>query len=177
MDADVSTLDVLPPRLTRDEAVAKVMRARDASACLMCAFAAPDHATQTAYASATLRVVVPRFALRPGHALVVLAQHVTSFAETPRAAWREACDVAYDVARVLEKNMQIARCYVASLGPGEEGVPMSSRHMHLHVVPVDDPAARPHEVLTWRHGVYEESDAALSTRARTLASWLRAQPQ
>ena len=63
-----------------------------------------------------------------------------------------------------------ARCYVASLGTDAD-VPMSSPHVHLHVVPVERDE-RPRDVLTWEHGVLVPSDVDLADlAARLRAAW------
>ncbi len=36
---------------------------------------------------------------------------------------------------------------------------MTFQHLHYHVIPVVEPGARPADVLTWKHGIYEGSDA------------------
>jgi diadenosine tetraphosphate (Ap4A) HIT family hydrolase len=81
-------------------------------------------------------------------------QHTTTFAELPSECWVNAAKLAHDVARAVERTMSPARCYIASLGTASDDVLISAPHVHLHVIPVDDPVARPHQVLTWANGVY-----------------------
>lgn len=99
-------------------------------------------------------VMLSRYALRPGHALVVPRQHATTFTDLSAESWVAATKIALDVARAIERTMSPSRCYIASLGTAADDVLISAPHVHLHVIPVDDPALRPHQVLTWAHGVY-----------------------
>lgn len=158
--------------VTREQAVEK-LQALAIPGCLMCAFGTPALAAQIAVRTKLALVVVPRFVLRPGHTLVVLREHVTTFTQAGGDAWAEATELARRVAIVMEQAHRPSRCYVASLGAGEDGVPMSSPHLHLHVVPVQEPDARPHDVFTWRNGVYEEDDESIAARAWDLADRLK----
>lgn len=115
------------------------------------------------------RVVLARYAVRVGHALVLVDEHVTRFADVDDAAWAEATGLALSTARRIERVLQPVRCYVASLGSAEAGVPMSSPHLHLHVVPIYDPGDKPSRVLTWAHGVIAPSDDELADLAAKLA--------
>lgn len=152
--------------LSRDQAVAAVRR--DAlPGCLMCSFR--DLSAQIIRSSPRMFSFVPRYAQRIGHVMVVLREHVTHFSVVDPEAWLEACAEAQRLAARLEEEHSPARCYVASLGTGELGVPMSSPHLHLHVLPILDPSAKPSEVLTWRDGVYERDDRDLALEVSELA--------
>jgi diadenosine tetraphosphate (Ap4A) HIT family hydrolase len=113
--------------------------------------------------------MLSRYALRPGHAIVVPRQHATTFSELSSACWIDVSRVAHRVACAIERTLAPARCYVASLGTASDDVLISTPHLHLHVIPVDDPSLRPHQVLTWANGVYvglDEDWADLRDRLR-----------
>ena len=105
------------------------------------------------------RAVLTQYPVRWGHVLVVARRHVTSFTAIDDAAHDAMMRLARDAARRLERAMRPARVFVASLGCAHEGLVATSPHLHVHVVPVMDPDARPRDVLTWENGI-DEGDAA-----------------
>ncbi len=105
------------------------------------------------------RAMLTQYPVRWGHLLVVARAHVTSFTAIDDGAHDAMMRLARDAARRLERAMAPARVFVASLGCAHEGLPATSPHLHVHVVPVMDPDARPRDVLTWENGV-DEGDAA-----------------
>lgn len=154
---------------TLDRAAAVALLAEEAPpGCFVCALAEGPTVARGEHAA----LVVPRFQLRPAHVMVVMRRHVTTFAATERAAWLEATDLAWRAARALERVLEPARCYVASLGTAREDVPMSSPHLHLHVIPLQDPDERPREVLTWGRGVLVATDAERADLAARVAPLL-----
>lgn len=52
-----------------------------------------------------------------------------------------------------ERALRSARCYVASLGAASDDLPMTSPHLHLHVIPIYKAEDKPSAVLTWDRGV------------------------
>jgi diadenosine tetraphosphate (Ap4A) HIT family hydrolase len=113
---------------------------------------------ETALASTPAAVVVlNRFPLRWGHMLVVLRRHVVTFGDLADAEYDAATGLALRAARALERAFvpPPARVYVASLGTAIEGLPMTSPHLHFHVVPVLGAGERPSEVLSWSEGVLD----------------------
>ncbi|MCP4744513.1 MAG: HIT domain-containing protein, partial [Actinomycetales bacterium] len=88
-----------------------------------------------------------------GHLLVIPSHHVTSFGAVDADVWSEACELARIAARTVETVLRPARCYVASLGTAAADIPMSSPHLHLHVLPVKDPTVSPARMLSWDDGV------------------------
>jgi diadenosine tetraphosphate (Ap4A) HIT family hydrolase len=143
-------------RLTREQAVEAITREMRGASCLMCALLAgkPMVLAQTEHAVALL----PRYGLVRGHAIVATRAHRTRFDEVETAAWQSVSRLALEVARITERELAPARCYVASLGTARDDIPMTCSHLHQHVVPVHDADARPAEVLTWAHGVERLSD-------------------
>jgi diadenosine tetraphosphate (Ap4A) HIT family hydrolase len=158
-------------RLARADAIARVVAERIGSGCLMCDLlagkAGPIHVLERGrFATAALA----RYALRPAHALVVAHRHVTSISALEGDAWLELAAIARRACQAIDAVFEPARCYVASLGTDED-VPMSSPHVHLHVVPVGR-GSKPSEVLTWEHGVFvPTSDELAETSARLVAAW------
>ncbi|MFO0682236.1 MAG: HIT family protein [Sandaracinus sp.] len=115
------------------------------------------------------KVVLTQYPSRWGHMLVVTRAHVTSFTAVDDATHDATMRLAREAARRLERTMKPARVFVASLGCAHEGLPATSPHLHVHVVPVMDPDARPRDVLTWENGIDEgdaEEWAALRARLR-----------
>ncbi len=145
-------------RISRGEAVERASAERGSAPCLVCAILGGsagrvfpvlrgDRAT----------VVLARYALRPGHLLVLAHRHATRFQDLPPAEWIEMAGLAHRAARALEREVDAARCYVASLGADSPEAPMSSPHLHLHVVPLASPDEKPSAVLTWSEGVYVDT--------------------
>lgn len=132
----------------------------------MCSLATRDE--QIVLRSARIFSFLPRYALRPGHAIVVVNEHVTQLGQLAPAVWLEACAEAQRLAALLEARLAPVRCYVAALGTSEHDVPMSSPHLHLHVVPILEAGSKPSDVLTWKHGVYERELDELTREAHSL---------
>jgi diadenosine tetraphosphate (Ap4A) HIT family hydrolase len=103
---------------------------------------------------------------------VLADAHVTRFEALPLETWEQMARLAHAAARALERALQPTRCYVASLGTAIEDLPMTSPHLHVHVVPLHDPAARPSSVLSWEQGVlaFDEADVA-ELAHQLLAVW------
>ena len=154
------------PWIDRPRALAALAAAAPAAACLICQLlrdGAPLHRGRAA------SVLLPRYARAEGHLLVALHRHVTAFTDLDDLEWAEATALALRAARALEAELRPARCYVASLGTALPGLPMTSPHLHLHVLPVGDPDARPAQVLSWEGGVLaldDDEHAALLARLR-----------
>lgn len=152
--------------ISRDDAVARVIaEGAPASGCLMCDFATRD--AQIIHHDEQLFSFVPRFALRPWHVLVIPRLHATEVGALPSDVWLGLCAEAHRLAQLLEARLA-ARCYVASLGTRDLDVPMSSPHVHLHVVPLRETSAKPSEVLTWKHGVHEHEPDDVRERIAAL---------
>jgi histidine triad (HIT) family protein len=116
--------------------------------------------------------VLDRYACRPGHVLVVLRRHAENIAAL---AWPEYADLqqlAWRIARGLDRVLAPRRIYIAALGSAEP-LAVSFPHVHLHVVPLADggEADRPANVFTWAHGMYvfesADEEASLRDRLRT----------
>lgn len=139
----------MPRRIPRTEALARL---GEPDGCVPCAWArAADPIATSEHAVA----VLSRFPVRWGHGLVVLRVHATSFREIEPAVWADAAGLAARFAAAVERALSPARCYVASLGTSEPDLAMTFPHLHMNVIPVEERGARPREVLTWQHGIYE----------------------
>jgi histidine triad (HIT) family protein len=147
-------------RLAKDDALAGVRSAT----CIPCELAReglPLVASERAVA------VLDRYACRPGHVLVVLRRHVESIATLEWSEYAELQQLAWRVARGLDRLFAPRRIFIAALGSAEP-LAISFPHVHLHVVPLSDggEADRPASVFTWSHGVYVFEDAAEETALR-----------
>lgn len=165
----------MPHRISR-ERVLERLTAEAPSACWMCVLARPeDRALCLAHTDrATVRL--SRYPTRWGHVLVIPRAHVERFEALDEDTWLEATKLAHRAARALERVLRPSRCYVASLGTSEPELPMTFPHLHVHVIPVDEPGARPSEVLTWQHGLYDGTDDEWrELHAALVAAW-RASP-
>ena len=159
-------------RLSREQAVLRV-EGLNIAGCLMCWLVKqPSQQVTRVLQRDGAAVVVPQFATRCGHLLVVPARHVTSMSALGRAGWAQLCDLAYGAALALERVLTPVRCYIASLGSARSDVPMTSPHLHLHLIPIYQTDERPAEVLTWRHGVWSlPMSAREDYRDALLAAW------
>ncbi len=100
-------------------------------------------------------VVLSRYPRQWGHVLVILNRHVTRFVDVADAEWHSANAAALTVARRIETHLRPSRCFIASLGCERTDVPMTSPHLHLHVIPVGDSSQRPRDIFSWENGVYD----------------------
>lgn len=154
----------LTARISRAVAVERV-KARyptvGAGACLMCAvLAAPDLAAQRVTQTAQTVTILSRFGTQPGHLLVIPRAHIESVAQLPDALWTLTMAAVLRATRVLEAIYAPARTYVASLGSAAGASPMTCPHVHVHVVAVPAPTLRPADVLSWQHGVLDDTQPA-----------------
>jgi diadenosine tetraphosphate (Ap4A) HIT family hydrolase len=99
--------------------------------------------------------LLSRYPVRWGQCLVILREHAVTLTEVDGEAFADAARLAHRVGVALETTLKPARCYVAALGTAEDGVPMTFRHLHFNVIPVPEIDARPRQVLTWAHGIYD----------------------
>lgn len=143
----------MPTRIGREETLARI-EALASEGCVPCALARAEALAASTHAVA----VLSRFPTRWGHVLVILREHVERLDEVPPEVWLDASALAHAAGRAVERALEPARCYVASLGTSEPDLPMTFPHLHFHVIPVAERAARPADVLTWKHGVYEGTD-------------------
>lgn len=116
--------------------------------------------------------VIPRYAVRRGHAMVAMARHVEQLSDLTEDEWLTACALARRIAIALQQVMSPLRCYVASLGTPRVGLPMTSPHIHLHVVPLYHHDDKPSDVFTWEGGVHVASEGEWQKLRRALTNAL-----
>jgi histidine triad (HIT) family protein len=141
--------------LAKDAALAVASHRGDCLLCELAREAEPLAGSERAIA------VLDRYACRPGHVLVVLRRHAENIAALEWPEYAELQQLAWRVARGLDRVFAPRRIYIAALGSAEP-LAVSFPHVHLHVVPLTDggEADRPANVFTWAHGMYVfESDA------------------
>ena len=127
--------------------------------------------SRTLAVGARARAVLTRFPKRWGHVVILLDDHITTFSALDEDAWQEMNALALTAARVLERSLAPVRCYVASLGSSRE-LPMTSSHLHLHVIPLYDVEDRPREILSWSTGLYQGTEAEWDAlEARLKRAW------
>ncbi len=140
----------MPHVVARDAACERIDAEVPDGACPMCFVtrASPPLAERE---SAVL--VFNAYPLRWGHLLVVLRDHVVTFDQLAPIAHREASSLVHAAARAIERALRPPRVFVACLGAPDEGLKVTSPHLHWHLVPLMHPDERPSEVFTWQHGV------------------------
>lgn len=163
----------MPERISRAEALARIALEGGRPDCLMCAIrdraVGPVHAI---HEDADTLVMLPRYVTRWGQLMVLPKPHATRFVDVDPALWARVNTLAHRAARVAERVARPHRVYVASTGSGAE-LTQSSRHLHVHVVPLHDPDDKPSSIFSWQEGVLVGSDpewAALRDDYR--AAWL-----
>lgn len=167
----------MPRRISRADAVARALAERGGASCLICALR--DGAAGPRWVVAEgehALVLLSRYPLRWGHLLVAVRGHVERFVEVEDAAWSDACSLARRAARALERALAPRRVYVASLGAAAPELPMSSPHLHLHVVPIDDSGDRPSAVFTLSEGTYDGTEAEWAELRERITAALQAEP-
>ena len=145
----------MPRLITRAEALDRIRREGGEPSCLMCAIRDGEVGpVYSVYEDARMLVMLPRYVRRWGHLMVVPKEHVISYAEVEEAQWLEASRLALVAARVIERVQQPRRCYVASTGSSAGELTQTSRHLHLHVIPLYQADDKPSDIFSWSQGVY-----------------------
>ncbi len=161
----------MPRVVAKEEALARLTASIPEGECAMC-YALGRGDVDVLTSGDRVALLVNRFPLRWGHLLVVTKRHVTRFTQLEDGEHADAARLTLAAARALERVLDPARVYTASLGTALLGVPMSTPHLHWHVVPVARAAERPSEVLTWSAGVVEATDEEWALLRRSLESAL-----
>ena len=163
----------MPTLIPRSEALARIRTEGGDPECLMCAIAkgrvGPLHAV---HEDDDVIVFLPRYVRCWGHLCIMPREHVTSYGAASIRLWAEVSIVGHRVARMVEALERPRRCYLASTGSSAGELTQSSRHLHLHVIPVHDSEDRPATVFSWQEGVYvAEDDEWIALRDRYRAAW------
>ena len=157
----------MPRRLSKDEALDRLASDMPVGACPMCTLLERS-STRFLERGGRVSALLTGFPLAWGHVLVVMHGHTTRFADLDDEVHAEMSAMAHRFARRVEVSLAPARVYVASLGSDREGLAMTTPHLHYHVVPVQERAARPAEVFTWERGIWDGTPAEWDALAEKL---------
>jgi diadenosine tetraphosphate (Ap4A) HIT family hydrolase len=147
----------MPTLISRDEALRRIMRDAREPACLMCAIAerkaGPVHVV---YEDDELLVSLPSYVRRWGAVMVMPKLHVIDYDSVCPELWARTSRFAHQAARMVERVQRPRRCYLASTGSNSAvgELTQSSRHLHIHVIPIYESDDRPASVFSWSEGVY-----------------------
>jgi len=163
----------MPTLIPRAEALARIRAEGGDPACLMCAIAQREVGdTHAIFEDDEMLVFLPRYVRCWGHACIMPKPHVTSYGGAPPALWARVNELGHRTARIVEAIHRPRRCYLASTGSSAGELTQSSMHLHLHVIPVQDPEDRPASVFSWQEGVYvAERDEWLELRDTYRRAW------
>jgi diadenosine tetraphosphate (Ap4A) HIT family hydrolase len=151
----------MPTLISRDEALRRITRDAQTPACLMCAIverkAGPVHVIHEDH---ELLVMLPGYVRRWGHVMVLPKPHVVDFDSVDPELWARTSRFAHQAARMVERVQRPRRCYLASTGSNSDigELVQSSRHLHVHVIPIYESEDRPASVFSWSEGVYVGED-------------------
>lgn len=163
----------MPTLIPRDEALRRIEAEGGAPQCLMCAIVRREVGAVHAIAEDdAMLVMLPRYVRRWGHVMVIPKPHVTRFDEVDPDLWARTNQLAHQAARMVERVMRPRRCYVASTGSSAGELTQTSRHLHVHVIPLYEADDKPSDIFSWSEGVYvgaPEEWAELTARYR--AAW------
>ncbi len=145
----------MPTLITRAQALVRIEAQAKRPECLMCAICArqagPVHVL---YEDAEQLVSLPVYVRRWGHVMVTPKCHVTRYSEVDPGLWARTSALAHHAARVVERVRRPRRCYMASTGSSGPELTQSSRHLHIHIIPLYAADDRPRDVFSWSEGVY-----------------------
>ena len=167
----------MPTLISREEALSRIVAEGSRPECLMCAtLARRVGALHTVHEDERLVVMLPRYVRCWGHVLVVPRAHVTAFSEIDEATWAAVYRVAHRAARMVEALRDPRRVYVTSTGSATRELVQTSRHTHVHVIPVYSEDDRPADVFSWAEGVYVGEPEEWESLRAEYARWWREAP-
>lgn len=144
----------MPTLIPRDEALRRIIAEAGRPDCLMCAIlerrVGPVYVV---HEDEHTVVMLPRYVRRWGHVMVIPREHVVTFSGVDPEAWAHVTRTAHLAARMVERASQPLRCYLASVGSSAGELPQTSRHLHMHVIPLFAADDRPADVFSWAEGV------------------------
>jgi histidine triad (HIT) family protein len=163
----------VPTLITKEEALARIVAEGGRPACLMCAVLEGRVGDlHTVYEDERMVLMLPRYVRAWGHVTVVPREHVTTFSATSEALWTEVYRLAHRAAKMVESLRAPRRVYVTSTGSSTVELVQSSRHIHVHVIPVYSEEDRPSAIFSWAEGVYVgEPDEWRALRDEYRAWW------
>jgi len=141
----------MPELLSKTEALKLLEKQHQPGECLICKM--NDSGRFKLLEDKTCIVHLSEYPRFWGHVIVAMKKHTekyTDVSETENAALYKN---AYKTAKVLEKLLNPSRCYIASIGSGENRI-NTCPHINVHVIPVYDKAQKPSEVFTWENGLF-----------------------
>jgi len=145
----------MPTLISRDEALRRIRAEGGQPSCLMCSII--ERQVGQVYAiheDDTSLVMLPRYVRRWGHVMIVPKEHITNFTAASAALWAETSALAHRAAQMVEAVMHPKRCYMASTGSSAGELTQTSRHLHVHVIPLYTADDRPSDIFSWSAGVY-----------------------
>lgn len=164
----------MPTLISREEALSRIVAEGRRPECLMCAvLAGRVGALYTVHEDERLVLMLPRYVRCWGHALVVPRAHVTAFGDIDEALWADLYRMAHRAARMVEALRRPRRVYVTSTGSSAAELVQSSRHTHVHVIPVYGEEDRPADVFSWAAGVYVGEPDEWEALREEYARWWR----
>lgn len=163
----------MPQLITRQEALERIRAEGGEPPCLMCAI--HEARVGPLYSVAEderFMVMLPRYVRTWGHVVVSPKRHVTRYSELAPEEWLENQRLALRAATMLERLWEPKRIYIASTGSSTVELTQSSRHLHVHVMPVFTTEDRPADLFSWQAGVYVAEPAEWEElRARYVEAW------
>jgi diadenosine tetraphosphate (Ap4A) HIT family hydrolase len=167
----------MPTLISREEALSRIVAEGAQPPCLMCAtLAGRVGALYTVHEDDRFVVMLPRYVRCWGHALVVPRAHVTAFSEIDEPTWAALYRLAHRAARMVEALRQPRRVYVTSTGSATRELIQTSRHTHVHAIPVYSEDDRPADVFSWAAGVYVGEPAEWEALRAEYTRWWREAP-
>ncbi len=167
----------MPTLISREEALSRIVAEGARPPCLMCAVLAGRVGDlHVVHEDAGHVVMLPRYVRCWGHVLVVPRAHVVSFTEIDEPAWAAIYRLAHRAARMVEALRAPRRVYVTSTGSATRELVQTSRHTHVHVIPVYSEDDRPADVFSWAEGVYVGEAAEWEALRSEYARWWREAP-
>jgi diadenosine tetraphosphate (Ap4A) HIT family hydrolase len=163
----------VPALISRAEALARIEGEGGLPPCLMCAIAARAVGDVHAiHEDDEALVFLPRYVRCWGHVCVMPKAHVVSFSEVEPSLWGRVDALAHRAARLVERLHRPKRCYLAATGSAATELVQSSRHLHVHVIPVHGSEDRPASVFSWQEGVYVAAPEEWRTlRSQYVSAW------
>ena len=169
--------EAMPTLISREEALARIVAEGSRPPCLMCAILEGRvGALHVVHEDPELVLMLPRYVRSWGHVLIVPRAHVTTFGDVTETLWGRIYGMAHRAAKMVEAVQSPRRVYVTSTGSSTVELVQSSRHMHVHVIPVHTEEDRPSAIFSWQEGVYVGEPHEWNDLRETYARWWGATP-
>jgi diadenosine tetraphosphate (Ap4A) HIT family hydrolase len=162
----------MPTLISREEALARIIAEGSRPECLMCAVL--DRRVgelYTVHEDDDLVLILPRYVRCWGHVAVVPRAHVTAFGAVDERLWTAIYRVAHKAARMVEQRRAPKRVYVTSTGSSTKELVQTSRHIHVHIIPIYFEEDRPSDIFSWSAGVYVGEPDEWNALQRDYRTW------